>query len=340
MGGAERLGGCDPEEEHAMSDLIERYLAAVERALPERQRADIVAELRDELLSATEAREAELGRALTREELDALLLARGNPLVVAGRFRRVQHLVGPDVFPLWWAVLKVVLGIVAAVYVVALVVAIMFQGGKGDVTAPLPGVFTALMTAFGSVTLAAVAIERLGWARLLYRWKPSDLPPPKATSRSTFEIVTEIGMEVVFLLWWFGVIQFRNLIPWGELELKLADTWAPFFWPVVGYSLVELAINLFALARPGWAGVHAGLSVGRGVLGVAILVPLLQAGHWVSVSSAKLAPARVLEVQAGVDLVVKVSLAVTLGVVLVKLAMSALAAWRAMRSGSASPSPA
>ena len=32
-----------------MSDLIDRYLAAIARELPEAQRADITAELRDEL---------------------------------------------------------------------------------------------------------------------------------------------------------------------------------------------------------------------------------------------------------------------------------------------------
>lgn len=323
-----------------MSDLIERYLAAVGRALPDRQRADIVAELRDELLSAVEARETELGRPLTREEAEALLLARGNPLALAGRYRQVQHLIGPRMFPLWWAVLKAVLGIVAAVYVTAFALAAAFRAGRVDATAALPDLLTTLLLAFGAVTLGAAAAERFGWAESLYRWTPRDLPPPKAKSRSTFEIVTEIGMEIVFLLWWFGVLRFRNLIPWGGLEVELSAAWAPFFWPVVGYSVVELAINVAALARPGWTNVHAGLSMGRGALGVAVLVPLLQAGNWVSVSSAQLPPARVLEVQAAIDLVVQVSLAVTLAVILVKLVMSGLAVWRAVRSGGPSLSPA
>lgn len=316
-----------------MSDLIERYLAAVGRALPEGQRADIVAELRDELLSAVEAREAELGRPLTVGEAEALLLERGNPLAVAGRFRQVQYLVGPEMFPMWWAVLKVVLGVVAAVYVVAIALEIAFQNSDGAIRVALPGVFTTLMTAFGSVTLAAVAAERLGWARALYRWTPRDLPPPRAKARSTFEIVTEIGLEIVFLLWWFGLIRFSNLVPWGELEVELSAAWAPFFWPVALYGVVELAINLLALARPGWTGVHAALSVGRGLLGAAILIPLLRAGNWVSVSSAKLSAERALDVQANIDLVVRVSLGVALIAVLVKLALDASAAWRAFRTG-------
>ena len=50
-------------------DLVERYLAAVARELPEAQRDDIVAELRDILLSQFEEKEAELGRPLERPQV-------------------------------------------------------------------------------------------------------------------------------------------------------------------------------------------------------------------------------------------------------------------------------
>ena len=94
-------------------DLLERYLGAVARNLPERQRADVTAELRDALLSEVEAEESRLGRAQTRDELEALLVRFGHPLTVSGRYRKTQHLIGPEVFPFWWAGLKAALTIVA-----------------------------------------------------------------------------------------------------------------------------------------------------------------------------------------------------------------------------------
>jgi hypothetical protein len=42
-------------------ELIERYLQAVKFALPQEQREDIIKELRDNLLSQIEEKEAELG---------------------------------------------------------------------------------------------------------------------------------------------------------------------------------------------------------------------------------------------------------------------------------------
>ena len=50
--------------------MIDRYLNAVAAQLPQDERADIVAELRDLILSRFEAKEEELGRPLTEDEQD------------------------------------------------------------------------------------------------------------------------------------------------------------------------------------------------------------------------------------------------------------------------------
>ena len=83
-------------------DLIDRYLNAVAAQLPQDERADIVAELRDLILSRCEAKEEELGRALTDDEKEAILHEIGHPLVVAARYRKgPDSLVGPELFPYW-----------------------------------------------------------------------------------------------------------------------------------------------------------------------------------------------------------------------------------------------
>ena len=59
-----------------------------------------VAELRDLILSRFEAKEEELGRALTGDEQEAILREIGHPLVVAARYRKgPDSLVGPELFP-------------------------------------------------------------------------------------------------------------------------------------------------------------------------------------------------------------------------------------------------
>ena len=61
-------------------DLIDRYLKAVAAQLPAEERDDIVAELRDLILSRFEAREEELGRPLTEAEQLEILREVGHPL--------------------------------------------------------------------------------------------------------------------------------------------------------------------------------------------------------------------------------------------------------------------
>ena len=66
--------------------VLDRYLAAIARHLPKAEAADIIAELRENLLSEIEEKEAELGRPLGAKELDALLTAFGHPLALAARY--------------------------------------------------------------------------------------------------------------------------------------------------------------------------------------------------------------------------------------------------------------
>jgi len=54
-------------------DLLDRYLHAVRWTLPRAKADDIIAELRDELVTRQEDREESLGRPLTQDETSALL---------------------------------------------------------------------------------------------------------------------------------------------------------------------------------------------------------------------------------------------------------------------------
>ena len=54
-------------------DLLTNHLHSMRKQLPDAQRDDIAAELRDTLLSQIEARESELGRPLTVDEHAAML---------------------------------------------------------------------------------------------------------------------------------------------------------------------------------------------------------------------------------------------------------------------------
>ena len=143
-------------------DLIEEYLKAVAVLLPRSQRDDIVAELRDMILTRVEAREEELGRPLTPDEVEAVLREIGHPLVVAARYGEgPQHAVGPMLYPYWLFGVKVALAIMA---IVSLVIFVTASLGTGDVAYGLGrAIATAVSgaaTLIGFATAAAWLIER------------------------------------------------------------------------------------------------------------------------------------------------------------------------------------
>ena len=307
-------------------DLIERYLAAIGRELPAAQAADVVAELRDVLLSQVEEAEERLGRPLTADELGLLLTAFGHPLVVAGRYRKVQQLVGPEVFPFWWAGLKASLAIAAGVVVVLLLVRFVTAGDARVAWQVLPSLWSTALDVFAIVTLLAIAIERTGASRFLLAWCPSRLPPADVKPRSRFETVVDVGMGVVFILWWTGAIDFHNLIPEDMPSVRMAPVWTAYYWPILGYAVLDVVVGLVVLT--GWNRTVGLLSAARYFAGAAILLAVLQAGRWVVVLPAGRSAQEVAELQPAFDMVGYIAIVSVAAVFAVKMAAEL---WRVVR---------
>lgn len=307
-------------------DLIERYLAAIGRQLPGKQAGDIETELRDVLLSRVEERQAQLGRALTRDELAALLTDFGHPLTVAGRYRRTQHVIGPEVFPFWWAAVKVMLGLVAGVYLVLIAIGALSGRTPAEFNRAVPSVWYVAIYLFGLITLVFMGFERFGKTAFLQKWKPLNLPPA-AKQRSRFEVAAEIAVDVVFVLWWSGVIHFRNWLPSypGRLTVDMAPVWAAWYWPVLAYYAAEAVANLIVLARPGWITANAAALCGRYLLGIVILAGILRAGHWLTVSSLTLPPHAMAMIQTNFDLGMRIGIGMTIFGMAVRVAIEV---WR------------
>jgi len=66
-------------------ELLDRYLQAIKKHLPWQRQDDLIAELRANLESQLEDKEAELGRPLTAAEVEAWLKHMGSPMQAATR---------------------------------------------------------------------------------------------------------------------------------------------------------------------------------------------------------------------------------------------------------------
>ncbi len=247
-------------------DLVERYLNAIRFWLPKDQKADVIAELAEDIRSQIEERESELGRTLNEEDLSSLLKQRGSPFSVAGKFLPPRHLIGPVLFPIYVFVLKIATGFYLLPWLAVWLGLVIFSPSY-RVAHPgfalfetLGGLWNSAFITYGMITLGFAVGERLrGKSSARNDWNPRRLPAvrnvlkiPRASS------VAAIVVNIIFLVWWTGGYRFpialasdgSGLNPWPvALWTDFRDR---FLLPVAVLVLAATALAAFNLIRPYW----------------------------------------------------------------------------------------
>lgn len=143
-------------------NLVDEYLRAVGLLLPKATRDDILAELRDLVLTRIEAKEAALGRPLTEAETEALLREVGHPIEVAGRYGEgPRHVVGPALYPYWLFGVKAALAILCVVLTVGFVIKLAGGAFIGQaMSQTFSSAFQGGITIVGFATVGAWLVER------------------------------------------------------------------------------------------------------------------------------------------------------------------------------------
>ncbi len=312
------------------SDLIDRYLAAIRRNLPSKRADDIVAELREALLSEQEDKESRLGRPLAPDEQEALVKDFGHPLVVAARYGASQQLIGPEVYPFYLFTLKTVLLILGAVILAGSIAGMVFAHGPA---APLLGrtlgaLWSGLFWVTGLVTIIFAVMERTGAGdSLVRRWRPRDLPRVTEKPATSFERIAELTWGVIFLLFWVGLLR---LPEWSDaagrqVHVRGAPVWTGLYWPVIALVVGRMVIGVVALLQPGWVRLRTGLTFAVTLGNLALVAMVWRAQHWVVVSGEGLTPAELGGLQVAIELGIRIALVV---VGLVAIIQALVEAWR------------
>lgn len=276
--------------------LLDRYLYAVQSDLPKDQPAgDIIAEIGDELQSQMEEREVALGRALTEDEQAAIIKAYGHPRLIAGRYSRVQYLIGPELLPFYWSTLRLVATIVISIELLAGAVSALVSHDGVLFFDALYAAVHSLIWIFGIVTLifavSGSAPQRNSGSIItwLFRWDPSRLPspgvrPPVPRSSSLAEFIANF-LALLVLLDAAGAhrIPLDALVANALLDMHvtLTPAWhAAYIGTAAGTGLLAFAaITVFV-----WPRLTALHEVARAVASAASIVGIvftLQAGPWV-----------------------------------------------------------
>jgi hypothetical protein len=260
-------------------DLLDRYLQAVKKHLPWQRQDDIIAELRANLESQLEDKEAELGRPLTAGEAETWLKQLGPPIHMAARYQPQQYLIGPAFFPIYWYVLRMAFFWTLIVYAIISAVP-LFVGDTSSWAAAVGAVFripAVLVSMAAWITFVFACIE---FAVTRYPakcpplpgfpigpstgWSPGTLPPlekgasPGKKPRSFAQAIAEVIFGFLLLGWLFLIPHHPYLLlgPGAAFlrssPFQLAPVWIEFFWCLVVLNLLQQGWRIAHLLDGSW----------------------------------------------------------------------------------------
>lgn len=243
--------------------LIERYIAEVGRHLPEKDRADIEAEIRSMLEDMIEERVHQTGRPMNDEMVAAVLEELGDPKLLAQKYASPKrYLIGPDWYDAYLETLKRVLATALPAFAIV-TFSLALAPGRSDVTAAVEQAFGRVVdVAIGIlfwVTVGFVIVERseakpreLGGAKQ-GTWTVAQLPQlPKKRQISIGEALTSI-VFVIGVTAWVALPFFRTTFQGNEsipfLNPDLRQSWLPLFLVIAGLTLIH---EVFKLVIGNW----------------------------------------------------------------------------------------
>jgi hypothetical protein len=240
-------------------NLIDRYIAEVGRHLPEKDRADIEAEIRSMIEDMLEERSRQTGKPVDDTLIVEVLEELSDPHLLASKYAPPKrYLIGPDWYEGYLKILQRIL--FTALPIVAVVRFILTL--TNDPLDLIDAVGEAIGSAFSVgtqilfwVTLTFVILERSGE-------KPDDLPKsdsrrwtvdqlpalPRRRQISVVETVMNLAV-LLFLLIWIALPTTLDLLQGTPasvpfLHPNLWNFWLPVFFVIMGLTLIHEVFKL------------------------------------------------------------------------------------------------
>lgn len=226
---------------------IDRYVSAVVRGVPERQRADLEQELRASLADDIDAR-IDAGADPQRAEYAAVQNL-GDPLVLTAHYTgRPLHLIGPALYADWKRLLTALELIVVPLVIAVIALIGAFRGDSVGAIfggAAWTGLSVAVQLAFW-VTVTFALIERLPAQATtkFVGWNPDMLPETSAKLTSRTEITIETILAVLVPT---ALLLSPFVSPFADETGAAIGLFHPFMW-ASGLVFVLVAAGLAQIA--------------------------------------------------------------------------------------------
>jgi hypothetical protein len=214
-------------------NLIDNYISEVGEYLPGKLKADLQAEIRSLIEDTLDERSQASNRPREDEGLVVEVLKEfGSPRKVAAAYLPQRYLIGPQLFPAFMLVLRIVLMIVIIVTVVTMSVSIVQNAHSIDdgikiFTQSLVNFVTSALSIFGNIVFIFAIVEWLSpkvWKEKIETWDPLSLDLEEESERvKPMEMIWGIFFTVVAIL----VFNFYSHII-GMIYVTEDGTWMRF----------------------------------------------------------------------------------------------------------------
>lgn len=271
--------------------LTDRYIDAAMRTVPEKQRADLAAELRASIDDQIDAR---LEAGMMRDEAErAVLTDLGDPDKLAADYTdRPLYLIGPRYFLAWWRLLKVLLAIVPACAVVGVVLGMsLAQMPIGEIVGTAWGVLVGVVVhVVFWTTLVFFIVERNARGAdvgFVGEWTLDRLPEVRESGAKLSDLVASLVLLAVAggaVLWdhFIGVVYTANGGGW--MSFLSPDLWPGWIAALLVLLVAEALLAIAVYARGRWDTLTVVINI---VLNIAIAVPAV----WLLATERMLNPA-------------------------------------------------
>ena len=292
--------------------LVENYLNQARQLLPKDLREDVIAELRATLEEQVLDHATAENRQPSIADEKAVLSEFGHPMKIAGAYLSQQYLIGPPLFPAYLHALKI---IPIVVLVINLVMFLAVSGFESNGDLSFFGLFWHLLdtaiTVVVIVTLVFAAIEysgeRLNWYE---NWHPDALDHGPSTPVDREDLLINIIVEGVLLLWWNEVLTFSNWLEIAPTSVAMSEAWSAIYWPLNVVLGSFFLLHAYLAARGDWHQKTLALECFLDVAFIGLAIILLTSGSLVEVDATVSVDVQS-EINRGVMIVVIFFIAVT-----------------------------
>jgi hypothetical protein len=324
-------------------ELVERYLQAISTFLPARNSADILRELRENILSQMDEKEADLGRPLTAEEEEDLIRQHGHPVVVAARYSPQRQLIGSAIFPFYWTTLKASLLTAIVVRAIGVLIGFLISSGNAqNVASSLSQIIPILFWVFAAITLAFAGLEYAISAYKIsskFKWKPSSLPALRHSRRtiSRAESVAGLIFGMAGAVWWQAVptAPFLLLGP-AALVMLPAPAWSVFHFTILVFIVLRTLLFAVDLLRPHVTLTREWIEIGFDGAQIVLIGLMLRAGALVVANPGMADHAKAEQIVQMVNRTLPAVLAIALCIVAAQLIWKCYRMYREIHGASAS----